>query len=461
MPVVLMALGLAAVAVNRAQGATDNDLWWHLRLGEDFLEQGNLHAPDWSPFATQSWVPTEPVPEVVAAIAHRWAGLDGVMWVYATACVAVVLAIYVGGRAVGRPMAAAIGTLVATIGCSISLTPRPHLVSFVFLTIVLRAWNRTAEDLEPRWYLIPLVFVWSLCHGFWFIGVVYGFLEVVGLLLDRRVAPRAVGPLVAVATLSGLSVLLNPVGLGVFEAPFAVNEVRKYASEWEHTTPTMLAVFVVLGMQLAVVALWSRHRRLWSWRRLLLLLSSVFWLWFAWRTVVLASVVTAPLLVEGLEAALRRATPAEAADRADPSPRAEFAVLGGWALACAAALVALVPALYHPPPTDSAIDRRLDRLPPGSVVFNQFDVGGYLTWRHPDLHPVIDGLITPYSPAYVDEYFRARNLSPGWHRFFDATGAKAALLLDDSRLADVLEQEGWTATARFHDYVLLQRTGTS
>jgi hypothetical protein len=457
-PIALVALCMVGVGINRAQGAWDNDLWWHLRLGSDFLAQGNLHPPHWSPFQNQSWVPTEPVPEVVAALAERWAGLNGVMWLYAAGCMVVVLALYVGNRAVGRPTAAMVGTLLATLGCSISLTPRPQLTSFVLLALVLRAWNRTADDLRPRGYVIPLVYGWSLCHGFWFIGVGYGFLVIAGLVLDRRLGVAQAGRLLLVATLAGASVLLNPVGIGVFLAPFQVNAIRQFGSEWAHTTPTMLAPVVVLLVQLAVLVLWSRHRELWSWRRVLMLASSVFWLWYAWRTVALAGVVVAPLFTETLERVLARSD-VPAPDAPVPSAAAESVFVGAVAALCALALLVVVPVVYQPPPTDSAVDRALDRLPPGTVVFNEFDVGGYLVWRHPDLHPVIDGLITPYSPQYVADDFRALDAAPGWQRFVDASGARAALLLSRSRVTRLLEDDGWVTAARYNDYVVLRPAG--
>ena len=454
-PIVLVALCMVGVGVNRAQGAWDNDLWWHLRLGSDFLAQGTIAPPHWSPFQNRSWVPTEPVPEVVAALAERWAGLDGVMWLYATGCLVVVLALYVGNRAVGRPTAAMVGTLLATLGCSLSLTPRPQLVSFVLLALVLRAWNRTADDLRPRWYLIPLVYGWSLCHGFWFLGVGYGVLSVAGLVLDRRVRLAQAARLLLVPALAGGSVLLNPVGIGVFEAPFQVNSIRQFGSEWAHTTPTMLAPVVVLLVQTVVLVLWTRQRELWSWRRVLLLASSVFWLWYAWRTVALAGVVVAPLFTETLERVVA-SSDAGSPQPQEPSVSAESIFVGASAALCALALLVLVPILYQPPPTDSPVDRALDRVPAGSVVFNNFDIGGYLVWRHPDLHPVIDGLITPYTPQYVADDFHALDAAPGWRRFFDASGARVALLLQRSRLTRLLEDDGWRPTARYHDYVVLQ-----
>ena len=57
---------------------SDPDDWWHLRLGNDLIAQHSLATPEhWSSFATGPWVPTEPLPEVVAAYVERWFGLPG------------------------------------------------------------------------------------------------------------------------------------------------------------------------------------------------------------------------------------------------------------------------------------------------------------------------------------------------------------------------------------------------
>jgi hypothetical protein len=219
--------------------------------------------------------------------------------------------------------------------------------------------------------------------------------------------------------------------------------------------PTNLSVIAVLVMQVLIALLWALHRELLSWRRLALLLTSLFWIWYAWRTVALAGLVLSPLLAEAFDAWVRRHSP-EAERSWGPRPRLEAGLLAGWTLACAALLVAVVPRVVVLPRTDSAIDRRLDQLPAGSVVFNYFDIGGWITWRHPDLVPVIDGSITPYSPAYEDEYFRSIHLlDPGWHAFLDRTGAKVVVTLQGSTFVHALEREGWRPRAHYLDYVLL------
>jgi hypothetical protein len=460
-PLVLLAACLVAVGTRAGRIGSDVDLWWHLRLGSDFMEQGNLRPPQhWSSLATQSWVPTEPLPEIVAAIAHKWAGFDGVVWLFAVASMLVLLTVYVTNRAVSRPLAAALASTFCILGCSLSLTPRPQLVSFILLPLALRAWNRTAVDLQPRWYLIPLMYGWSLCHGFWFIGVGYGFLEIVGVVADRRVRARQASALVLVAALSGLAVLFNPVGIGVFEAPLAVHDTMGYIDEWRHPTLASGAVVIVLLMIAGVVVTWALNRTLWSWRRTFLLVSCLFWLWYAWRTVALASLVVAPLLAEAIEIWLQRAARGDASSDAW-SVRGERRVVAGSAVLCAVALTAVVPALATPPDAHSPVDRALDALPPGSVVFNRYEMGGWIAWRHPDLNQVIDGLVTPYATSYVDGYIRTMRVEPGWFRFVQATGAHVALLGQDDRLAQALHRKGWVSTATYQGYVVLEEPPTS
>jgi hypothetical protein len=97
----------------------------------------------------------------------------------------------------------------------------------------------------------------------------------------------------------------------------------------------------------------------------------------------------------------------------------------------------------------------LDQLPPGSVVLNFYDVGGWLSWRHPDLNRSIDGTVRPYDPDYVRRYWTAISVDDGWRQFIREIKPRAALLLADSHLVDALKQSGWTVTARSNDYVLL------
>src|SRR3569623_475201 len=110
-PYVLLAATLAGATVHTWGPLEDPDVWWNLRLGEDLLDQRSLATPDhWSSFATVSWVPTEPLPEVTAALVHRVLGLPGVAWLFVATVVCVVVAVFVGCRFRSGALPAAVAT---------------------------------------------------------------------------------------------------------------------------------------------------------------------------------------------------------------------------------------------------------------------------------------------------------------------------------------------------------------
>jgi hypothetical protein len=463
-PLGLLALALAWITTKAAARIDDPDDWWHLRLGNDLIHQHSLSAPHhWSTFADQSWVPTEPLPEIVSALLDRWLGLPGLAWLFGLFLLLVTISLYVGNRQRAAALPAVVVTVLAFVPMYGALSSRPQLVSFVLIPILLGAWFRSEEDLRPRWWLVPLCWFWSLCHGFWFIGVAYGFAGVVAVIVRRRATPRQVASLAGVAVASLAVVLLNPIGLGVLKAPFAVNGGAKYITEWQHPHPFTaepLGAWLMIALTLVV---WAITRRGVTTYGVLLLLSAVFWAWYAERTVIVSALVSAPVLAGALDALLR---PARADDRADEVAdalsrpgrlgRPELLVIG---VAAALSLVGLAIAVPHtsrlPGSVPLALDAGLDRQQPGSPVLNDYALGGWIAWRHPDLNQYIDGLATPYSPQHDEDFHTIESQGPGWYRLVEQSGAQVALVESDTTLRRALERRGWRDDGSDAGYVLL------
>jgi hypothetical protein len=459
LPVGLVCGVLVKIAQQAAQPLSDPDAWWHLRLGNDLIAQHSLTAPDhWSSFATVSWAPTEAVPEVVSAYVERGFGLPGLAWLYALVAMLVAVTVYLTNRREGSAVPAAVAATLTVLAGSGSLTSRPQLLSFILLPIVLAAWLQTERDLKPRWWLVPLTWFWSACHGFWFIGVGYGFLFVAAIALSRRAEAGRLVRLALVAVGSLAVVVLNPSGLGVFEAPFAVRGLAKYVVEWQRTDLTGIGPVAAAVMILATAAIWGVTRRGVSWARVLALLSAVVLLWYAERLVVVAGIVASPLLAGALEVLV--SGEGRAASRPREGIRREAGVLGVWVALSMVVLAFVVPRTAdRPDDVPTAIDPVLDRLPAGTPVFNTYELGGWITWRHPDLEQYIDGLATPYSTQHAADYQRAESRSPGWYQVVTASHAPVALLAADSPLAGGLADRGWTRQGAGAGYVLLARPG--
>jgi len=413
----LLVLGLMGMAARQGfRPIGDPDTWWHLRLGDDIWRTWNFTNPaPWTRFATQHWVTTQWLPEVVASRFEHLFGLPGVVWLWGAGLVLITAALYLACRREADVLAAAIATLVGFLGMSATLTPRPQLVSFILLLMVTSAWLRTTRDLRPRWWLIPVSWLWASSHGMWFSGVVVGAVVVVGLTLDGRIRGRRALKLLAIPVSSLLVAAMTPVGPRLLLSPFAVGGITKYITEWASPTIHDLSP-AATALMIGVVALtWARGRQV-AWSNIGLLLLATGWALLSARTVTLGAAMTAPLMAGALQSLLHQ--------RAPGISRLEVGALGGSVVACLAAFAVLLPgSLGTPANVPNGLNASLDRLPPHTVIFNDSVLGGWLLWRHPTLEPVIDGRAEAFPKAQFEGYIKTSQVGTGWERFLESTNS--------------------------------------
>lgn len=430
---------------------SDPDTFWHVRLGEDILDARSLSSvtQSWSSISSQPWVPTQWLTEVILAVAEDMGGLPAVAWVFTVALVILVLLVHRTARHVADAVPAAFTTGLTILAMSASLSPRPHMATYLLLCMTLLAWLRTIEDLRPRWWLVPLTWLWAMSHGMWFVGPVVGLAVVSGLLLDRRVHPSGVLRLAAVPIGSVLVAALTPVGPALLQAPFAVAGVGAFITEWQPPSFREPGPAVAALMVAAVAVSWSRSTRRVPWTEVTLLMLAAAWILLATRTVALGALIVSPLLAAALQNALRR--------DAQDAPRAEFRALQGIAAVIACVTLFIVPTTASQARNvPSALSGDLNALPAGSVVYNDYKLGGWLRWRHPDLEPVVDGMTEAYSVQHLKDFGRVQAVAADWQDTFDHWQPAAAMVLDRSPVATALvDERGWTVVAKDGEYVLL------
>lgn len=454
-PVVVFVLFLLTVTLVLVRPIGDSDTWWHLRLGEELARTWALSDPPaWTPFATEPWVATQWLPEIVAAQWTAWFGLAGLVWLVGATVVVLAVCLYVVCRREAGRLPAALATILGFGGMAATLTPRPQLISFVLLAVTLGAWLQTARDLRPRWWLVPVSWVWACCHGLWFSGAVLGAVVAAGLLLDRRVRGRTALTLLAVPTLSVVAAALTPVGPRLLMAPFAVGEITDFITEWARPSFFDLGPALTAAMIAAAVVLGARSRRRASWVSIGLLILAAAWTLLSVRTVALGALIAAPLLAGALDQVLPHRQPGP-----DPLSREEKLVVGSSAAVClvvAALLVAVLPSVRVPSNVPAGLDPALDALPAHTVVWNDYSVGGWIDYRHPTLEVVADGRAEAFGAAQLDRYGRVVRTEPGWEQILRASGAHVALVGTDTPLASALpERLGWRPLGQADGYVLL------
>lgn len=455
-PSLLMAMAMAMLVRLAARPLDDPDTWWHLRLGDDLWRQGTLGAPEgWSPRATVDWVPTEPVPEILAARLESWWGLPSLAWLFGLSTIVVLLTVYWACRREAAALMASVATLAAAIAMLGSLTPRPQLVSFVLLALVPVAWARVGESLRPPWWLVPLTWVWSMCHGFWLLGVGLSGLCWLGLVLDRRPSRVDVLRLAIVPAASVVVVLLNPAGWDVVLAPLSVNDTAQYISEWQRTSWSSARGVFFAAVLLLLAVLMARQRREVRWTEWLLLAAASFFCWYSIRTIAVAAVIAAPILARHLSTLVPERSYALARRR-------EALVLGAGALVSVAVLAVLVPTTSSEPGgVPLGLSAELDLLPDGTPVLNAYGWGGWLAWRHPGLDRTSDGLVVPYDPDYIGDLSRVERAEGDWEALVPGLEVDYALLEDDTDVSTTLQSDGWLLVRRAEGAVLLSRPGVT
>ncbi|WP_415839388.1 hypothetical protein [Nocardioides zeicaulis] len=455
---VLVPALLVVVARQAAVAMSDPDSFWHLRLGDLLLQQGSLSTPDWDTQDHRHWVLTQWLPELASAKVEAWFGLPGVMWLFGASLVALTLVVHGTARAHAGTLASGFATALGLVAMSGSLSPRPHMLTYVFLAITVGVWlavERADQLPRPPWLLVPLTWVWAMCHGMWFTGPLVGVAVCIGLALDRRAERRVLGRMLAVPLLSVVVAALTPVGPSLLLAPVEVGGIGRYITEWQ--APSFRTVGPAAGALLIVLVAgtWSRARERTPWTQILLLALAAGWTVLAARTVTLGAIIAVPLAAAVIQRWLDRP--------ADARTRAEWTVIAGTTLATLSVLALVVPhTSSEPGGVPDGLSPQLAALPPGTAVLNDYAVGGWLRWSHPDLDPLVDGLTEAYSIDELEDYGKMTTASRGWEDLVDETGAEVALLPKDSPLAVALEQTmGWCVAGIDADYAVVQAPTTA
>ena len=447
----LVLVVLAPLALLRAtfRPVADPDTFWHLRAGEYVWHSWTFSGPEpWSAFSTQPWVLHEWMPELAMAGANAVGGLAAVAALTAVAVTALFVVLYRTCRHWAPVLPSGIAATAGAYGASASFAPRPQLVSFLLLAVVVGAWLRTCEDGRLRWWLLPLQWVWACSHGYWFVGVMVGAACVLGLALERREVSGLRMPALLVLC-QALVCALTPAGPGVFLTLLRINAATSLVTEWGSSSLHDPAFALTVAATGLVVVIWVRSTTSLRWPHVVLLGLAVFWTLMYARTVALGSIIATPLVAMSLQSL----HPEESVRRV----RGELGSLIGTGLAVVLTAALVLPSVAKEPAMPNALNPALDRLPAGTVVFNEYSLGGWLLWRHRDLAPAIDPRTEIFEVAYVRSYQAAESAAPGWREVVSASGAQYAVLPTNLPLADALRDDRWTTVGSDEGYSLLKR----
>jgi hypothetical protein len=448
---VVFAIVLALILVGGRYGLfNDPGTSWHLRLGNDILASGSVPHCDrltWTrqgtPWVDQSWG----FDALLAGVVDTW-GWPGVVALTAIGLAALYAAM---ARALLRDGAAPISAIAAALLAagigSIHFLIRPHLLTYGFVYLTLRACQRQHERGGRSVFLVPVyTAVLANLHGGFVALPVIAATAAVGHAVAGRwdaLRRREVLAFAAAAGLSGLAALANPYGVGLYRhvANLLVSSgVTGLIVEYQPApfgTPSAAILEWFLLALVGLPAVSSRRIDRYHLAQVLV-----------WLHLALTSIRHAPLfamaaapaiasLIDGLPLSSRCSWKRDA--RASIWPAVAAAVLmwvaarGVW--------------LGGPDPRKWPLDALavLDRQPLASRLFHEQDWGGLIEAEtRPLRRAYIDDRFEVFGKEAIVEYVDALAGGPAWDALRDRERIDLVWVRRDRGLARRLMKEpGW------------------
>jgi hypothetical protein len=386
--------------------------------------------------------------DIVAQFFYRSFGYLGMVYLELLIRVALAVALFHLVRSLlpGFWRAAGI-TAVALYAMSWIIGPRPGMLTILFGIIeleILLAVRRTGAA-KKLWLLPPMLLLWAN----WHIQFVYGLL-LLGIFACEALAARVWGNQTArkdwlpikqawlVMGVSFLATLVNPYGPRIYSTVFQyMNQPKVFGQIVELRAMTFREpanyAALLLTLAAAIAIGWRRDRRL-LWPVLLtiaavLAFRSVKETWFL-------AVISAGALADGWDW-----------QRSDETPRlAVRNQLAAWVF-----LLAVIVAGYRyygvsndflemqiagKFPETSA--RYIEKHHLAGPLYNDFNWGGYLLWRLPELTVAIDGRTNVHGDERVDHFGAIWTGKPVWAADPELLHANIVVAKKDTALASLL-----------------------
>lgn len=415
----------------RAENFAESDTFWAIRTGILTISTGTIPTQD--PFswtaAGEHWTLNAWGFNVVLGAAYLLAGLPGTAIVASLFIALIGALILFQARQFGaNPVVAGsvlfIGGAVATTWIS----ARPQIIDYAAMLGIMVLLDRLLVTRKPLWILAGLGLVttaWVNLHAGAPLGAIACCASTLGILLSRPERKRALWFITATLTV-GASCLLNPYGTGIVAQTLMVKSESTNIKEWQPFDagdPLELA-----GMAVGLIALFVTYRR----RNTLTF--AVLTVMFcgsvvAYRVLPIFFILSLPVLAAAAPRGLLRYMESRRL------MLKQGAVVG--VLIAAVTGLANVQNLGRPDPADFPVSA-IQEIPAGCHLYNDYQLGGLVILRRPDVKVSMDSRNDLYGAARVEHSLE----TVAGHGDLDAAlqGAECALVPPDTGLAAFLRK---------------------
>ena len=441
-----------------ARVSVDTDMWWHLRVGQQIFDSGEMiYADSFSyTFAGAAHRNHSGGAQLLMHAVWELGGHVGMSLLTAVLAVAGMYFLHRAGR--GNIYMQAFVLVIGAAGAAAFWSPRPQMFTFLFASVLIFLLSDFKHNQRNRlWWIVPLMWLWANAHGGFAIGYVFLAVFIVGELLNRAFGlgdfPLAgIRQLVCASAVSAMLLVINPNGVGIYALPFetlGMPELRRFIQEWQppdFSHPFTWGWIALLVMVIAAV--WASRLKF-DWTDWLLVGGALALALTAGRNLSLFVIAAVPVATRHFDSVLRANGWTFPLKTRESPGRACLNLL----LVSLVALGALAKASAV---ADSdVVDDRLSAVLPVDAVnylngaalegnmFNSYNWGGYLMFYARQHRVYIDGRTDLYA-GFLNDYFRAAVGSKEWRGEFEEWDIRFALIETDSGLARELSaDDGW------------------
>ncbi len=464
--VLFIAIFIALIGLGPKLMNVDGDLGRHITLGDYIISSRSIPTKDvfshtklGDPLTPHEWLA-----EVIFSLAHRAAGLDGIVWITALIIGYTFWLVYKQSLNLSSmSLLALAGAILAAAASSLHWLSRPHIFTVLFTII----WTTELEKLHigsrKNWVVFPVIMlVWVNTHGAFIAGILIWACYFVGLLIDQKFSWQGVKPYLWIGLSSLIVSLINPDGLGIWKTGFGflgnrylVSHTAEYLPPDFHqisTWPFLLLIVLSIG----VLAISNKKM---NGSHVLLLSGWTAMSLYSARNIPLYAVIVVPILVTVGADYLQRNKDKGASEKfialQSRLMDIEKSLKSGFWSGIVVVAVGLMLMRGYTLDFQNEGNQFLDDVFPVQAVdwieknqlpgegFNYFPWGGYLLYRTwPEKLVFIDGQTDFYGEELTRKYEKVITVSPGWEDVLLEYQVRWVLMPTQSELIQHLQKLG-------------------
>jgi hypothetical protein len=380
----------------------DPDTLWHIKLGTDILNSGQLPITDSYSYtyAGQPFVSKEWLSEVLFAGSYKLWGWNGVMLLTLLAAVASILLLFRELARYLQPIFAALFAIIIIFMMTPVVVARPHILTLpIAIFFTCRLFRAAEAKQAPPFWMLALIAIWANLHGsFTLAFVIAGFAFLHVFFQIRFTEKSLLLKWVAFGILCPLAAMVHPYGyepIRIGMQMMATNKAMAYIQEWMPLNAKDDAIIIYFTLAALAGLIGSRMNLGWAKALFIVFVLNMMLTHgrFVYVFFLLVPVVIAPSLAERYPDISLAKWLARARDPLESLVAKWFVPMAG-AISIGAITAAFM--FLHnkmpAPPEDTAAEKPIAFAIANNLqgnVFNEYRYGGSLIFH--DIKTFIDG----------------------------------------------------------------------